>query len=427
MIMEEELLEEISGFLSGYMKSGVVRVDSFFQKMNLNIHNLDQLLTVRFLLKEETLHFAEWLPELLRTIKTTTVRYGEVSFGEVRGGIDWSQTTKERLARNYKDRTILYTNESVRSYDTAGNLILKELLGILYTSLFEKNYIQGFEKSKWFSQWTKLRKNISLAYKKNIYIQRINDQKVSERSLAKVLNHRNAIYREAAGLLLLYRNIMRGVNRKNHIESILRETLIVPDNVDVLYELYWGIQLIKSNTEKSQLYLMDGSGSLVASWEDQEKFYHLYHDSTGSKELSFNVTSDEIAKSNNPYLRQRYNAVLKSQELTKYFFGRSSNDNVWSGRPDLILEVYKKDTDELIQVVIGEVKNTKRTEYAITGLAELIDYMHLVKNRKGEYLLEQNVEVYGILCVDNMMQYGPSRSDRIRIASRGNKATLKLK
>ncbi len=37
---EEEMLEEISGFLHGYLKAGNVRINSFLSKTNVNISNL---------------------------------------------------------------------------------------------------------------------------------------------------------------------------------------------------------------------------------------------------------------------------------------------------------------------------------------------------------------------------------------------------
>ncbi|MDL4842622.1 hypothetical protein [Aquibacillus rhizosphaerae] len=61
------------------------------------------------------MEFAKILPVLLKRFKTTTIAKNETHIGEVRGQIDWGETTKERLARNYKDRTIFSTSESVRS------------------------------------------------------------------------------------------------------------------------------------------------------------------------------------------------------------------------------------------------------------------------------------------------------------------------
>ncbi|RPF55262.1 hypothetical protein [Aquisalibacillus elongatus] len=401
-VTEEELIEEISGFLHGYLKDGKIKVNSFLSKMNLNISNIEQLLVIRFLLKDETIEFVKDLPYLLKRFKTTTVMNNETHIGEVRGQINWEQTTKERVTTNYRDRTTFSTTESVRSYNTPENLVLKQLLKILYSILYKDSYTKGFEHSSWFSEWQTYKGNVSQAIKKNIYLQRVDKVNVSDRIVQKTLNHRNRLYRDAAKLLILYRNYTNGQYSKEDLELLLRETFISPKKVDVLFELYWIVQIIKQNTENSQLHLMDGSQNLVASWETNTNYYKIYHDSTGSAELFFNVTSNEIAESNHPYLKQKHNSFTTSKELVQSVFGRTKSNYIWQGRPDFLVEVYEKKTDQLVKVVIGEVKNTSSIDYAITGLEELIDYIHLVKNSKGEYLTDNYIPIQGILCLGDL-------------------------
>ncbi|SDQ81337.1 hypothetical protein [Virgibacillus salinus] len=420
-VKEEELLEEISGFLHGYLKTGTVRINSFLSKMNVNITNLNQLLTIRFLLKDETIDFVRDLPILLKRFKTTTVMQNETHIGEVRGEIDWAQTTKERMARNHKDRTIFSTNESIRSYNIPGNLVLKELLGLLYSTLYKDSYIKGFENAAWFSEWQQLKGNVAHAYNKNIYLQRVDQVHVSDRVIQKTLNHRNKLYRQAAKLLLSYRKLMSGNYSEEDIKILLRETFIAPDNVDVLFELYWIVQLIKQNTDESQLHLMDGSQNMVASWEKDSYVYRLYHDSTGSDVVQFGVGASEIAESDNPYIQQKYQSFTESNKLAQEFFGRKPSNSIWRGRPDFLLEVYEKYSVELVKLVIGEVKNTSRVEYATTGLEELLDYVHFVKDGKGEYLLGGDVEVKGMLCVGDVEMNEGANSREVRVMKRGER------
>lgn len=50
---------------------------------------------------------------------------------------------------------------------------------------------------------------------------------------------------------------------------------------------------------------------------------------------------------------------------------------------------------------IGEVKYTTSTDYTITGLRELVDYMKLIKDKKNNFLDENaKVEIYGMLFSD---------------------------
>ncbi|WP_164214786.1 hypothetical protein [Virgibacillus sp. YIM 98842] len=425
---EEEVLEEISGYLHGYLKSGQIRINSFLSKINVNIANLEQLLILRFLLRTETKDFVRNLPVLLKRFKTTTNMKTETYMGEVRGQIDWDHTIKERLVRNYKDKTIFSTNEHVRSYNIPENQILKELLGVFYSCLFKNDYIAGFGKTSWFSEWQKLKQNILHAYKRNIYIQRVDELRVPDRVVQQKVNHRNKLYRQAAALLLAYRRLVDGHYSEEDIRLLLRETFIAPDNKDVLMELYWVIQLIKQNTMESQLYLMDGTKnkSLVASWNKKSYVYRLYHDSVGSDKVAFRITGSEIKESNNPYLKQKYQSVQTANKITERLFGKKKSDDIWRGRPDFFLEIVDGRTSELVKIVIGEVKNTTRKEYAIKGLEELLDYLHFVKDSKGEYMLHGEIEVRGILCVGGMEMKGDAEMNIVQVVKLGDLLDLKI-
>ncbi|SES04605.1 hypothetical protein SAMN04487944_11622 [Gracilibacillus ureilyticus] len=417
---EEEILEEISGFLHGYLKSGNVRINSFLSKTNVNISNLQQLLTIRFLLLKETKTFVQRLPFLLKHFKTTTATCTETNIGEVRGEIDWAETTKHRLARNHKDRTIFSTNESVRSYDTPENLVLKELLGILYRLLFQDSYLKGFEKAAWFTEWQELKSNIEYACKHNIYLQRVHSAHVSDRTVQKTQNHRNRLYREAAQLLVSYRKIIKGQYNEEDLKILLRETFIAPENQDVLFELYWIIQIIKQNTEKSQLHLMDGGQNKVATWEDDSHIHHLYHDSSGSDSVIFHIPTSDIEGSGHAYLKQKVQSLDATKDLAQRIFGRNVTSHLWRGRPDFLIESYDQITNKLTKLTIGEVKNTSRVEYATTGLEELVEYLYLVKDRKGRYLLNSDVTVQGMLCLDQV-EFDNGSFGMVKVLSRSNR------
>ncbi|GAB3802261.1 hypothetical protein [Virgibacillus kimchii] len=425
-IGEEELLEEISGYLHGYLKSGKLRINSFLSKINVNITNLEQLLTLRFLLKTETKDFVRNLPVLLKRFKTTTSMKTETYMGEVRGQINWDHTIKERLVRNYKDRTIFSTNENFRSYNIPENQILKELLRIFYSCLFKDEYIAGFEKASWFSDWQELKLNIMHAYKRNIYLQRVDEVRVADRVVRKMVNHRNKLYGQAAALLLSYRKLVDGFYSEEDIRTLLQETFIEPDNEDTLVELYWIVQLIKQNATESQLHLMDGSSNLVASWNKGDHIYRLYHDAIGSGAISFRITGSEIKKSDNPYLKQKYQSMKAANEITESLFGKRKTDDIWRGRPDFFLEVAEKRTNKLVKIVIGEVKNTNRREYTITGLEELMDYLYFVKDGKGEYMVDGNVGVSGFLCVGKVEMKEGIDFDMVRVIRYGDLFNLEV-
>ena len=127
--------------------------------------------------------------------------------------------------------------------------------------------------------------------------------------------------------------------------------------------------------------------------------YFLYHDSTGSENIQFQIKVDEIEKSTNPYLTRIHSASMSYKEFAYKHFNEIKGDVFWRGRPDFILEKYDKISNQLSKVMIGEIKNTSDQSYASTGLSELIDYIHLIKDKDGQYLFGTDVELKGIFCL----------------------------
>ena len=422
---DDDLLEEISEYLFVYLKAGKIRINSFIKKLQLNVENLDQLLTIHFLLKEEVQAYIQDLPKMIKRFNTTTIIHNEISKGEVRGQIDWQLTITERLNSNPEDLTIYSTNENIRSYDTQENIVLKEFISILYKGLYENDYIQNFKQTNWFVDLNNIRKNTKDALKYNIYLQRVAKGHVTDRMIVRTMKHRNTLYSKAAKLLGSYRRLMNGYYDTEEIVDLLKETFIAPDRKEVLFELYWVIQFIKQNSNDTNLFLIDGKQNKVATWQKEERTFHLYHDSHGSGELTFNVPLEEIRESGNSYLIQKVKAIEDSKTLVETIFGRSIKQGVWNGRPDILIEVYDNNTNELVEVIIGEVKLTDREEYAITGLKELLEYKYLIKNKKSGYIKEVNSPVKGFLLL-NDVPFKDSNDASIKVINKHNKEKLIL-
>ena len=399
----EKIIEEISDFLVVYLKAGKVGLNSFIKKTELNISQLDHLLMIHFLLQDEVKQFVRDLPVRIRRFKTSTRLETETYVGEVRGQINWPNTLKERLKINYKDRTIFSCNESIRNYDIPENLVLKELLQLLYRMLYLKIDFSHIEKYEYFREWKDLKVIVDEMLRKNVYLSKVQvtDHKVTDRIIQNTLLHRNPLYRGAAKLLLNYRELIKKNDNQEILKELLKETFIFPEKEDVLFELFWTIQLIKNSTEDAQLQLIDGRNNLVASWEDESYCYHIYHDSTGSENLMFHISTDEVAKVEHPYISKRIKSMERALQVAQTSFQSNFNTTTfWSGRPDIIVEVYCKGSGELVKVLIGEVKDTIKTDYAVKGLRELVDYMELAKDKNGVYLKEEKVE--GRLFVGDM-------------------------
>lgn len=394
----EELLEEISDFLVIYLKSGHIHLNSFLSKTDLAISKMEQLLKIHFLLQEEVKDFVRVLPESIRNIKTSTKVIQETYYGEIRGQIHWNQTLYERLKSNYKDRLIFSVKERNREYAIKENLVLLELIRTLHSILFYELDSNHLEKYSWFKDWVYLKNVLNHLLQKNVYLSRVSQNAVSvtDRMIIDTMKHRSFLYKQAAKILQQYRKIMSGEMNKFEIQKLLRETFIQPQEEEVLFELYWVINLIKQNTHNAELHLIDGTNNLVAIWHDEKFTYKLYHDSVGSS-AQFYITTDEINMYEHPFLKRQLQAMNEAAAFAEQWLNKSIDvTTYWSGRPDILIEVFERDTHKLVKLVIGEVKYTNRPEYIVTGLRELTDYMKLVKSFNGTFL-EEEIEIQGIL------------------------------
>ncbi|RKQ29332.1 hypothetical protein [Oceanobacillus halophilus] len=395
---EEELLEEISDFLVIYLKSGKLGINSFLKKTDLPISQMEQLLKIHFLLKEEVKQFVRELPRLIRRFKTSTTVKQETYHGQIKGQINWNKTMNDRHRMSARDKTIFSVNERNREYAIKENLVLLEVIQTLYAILFEEIDSTHLEKYTWFKEWSRLKSIVSNMLHKNIYLSRVRTEKgrVTDRMILDTLKHRNPLYRTAASILQQYRKLLSGEIDEQEVYTLLRETFVYPKE-DVLFELYWVVKIIEENAQNAEFQLMDGRNNLVARWNDEKYLYQVYHDSTGSNQIKFNISTDEVREKEHPFITRQLNAMAEADRIAKGLFHQSFDTKTyWSGRPDILVEVYDKMTGALHKVVIGEVKHTTRVEYAITGLRELVDYMKLVKDKNGEYL-EGQVEVQGML------------------------------
>lgn len=394
----EWMISEVSNYLYGYLKDGVIQIDSVIHHADFTIDRLEDLLKLRFIKSDRTIAFMKSLESELSSIKSSTSSNTVESYYEVRGEILWEETLQRRLQTNPKDHYRFITRETERTFNTDENLVLKELLSKLYNYCYDDQFLKIFASRPWYGDVMKNRENVEKAFYHNIYISKIGKQKVSERIVNKTKSHRKKIYREAAYLLQFIRQLEQSDFTSAILKDVLHEFFILPANEDVLFELYWIVQILKKQAN-AVYYLMDGTNSKVASWADEEYDFHLYHDSAGSNRVRFSIHSDELAQSANPYLIHESQSFDKYNQLAQSFFRQEKSLNYWRGRPDILIEKVHRQSGKLAGLTIGEIKNTQSTNYASKGLSELVSYMHLVKDKNGDYLMDRDITVKGLLCL----------------------------
>ena len=381
---EQKLLEGVAAYLPTFLKYG--NIAPFTKKIDttLDIRDVEKLLRIHFLLRDDVVAFVEQVPERIRSIKTTTRKENEEQEERIRGRIDWQRTLKARYAQC--DRQAYYVERTERTYATPANLVLYELIGTI-CAIIDDDVAPALEnRYPWFGSWTqgRLPEAIRSLYMKNIYLRRIGIEKraeVTDRMITDTVKARNPLYRDAALLLASYRRLMDYELDPWEAKELLEKTFVKPERTEVLFELYWTIQVIKAMTRdkgKAVFHIIDGSTSIVAEWEDETHRYRLYHDSVGPFTFRERWADIELPEKDG-YLRREGAVVGKWQELCDAYFGTDQSDVLWGGRPDILVEQRPLGTSATSRILIGEVKYTESPSYAAQGLKELLDYVALIK------------------------------------------------
>lgn len=412
------MIEEVGSYLYGYLKDGTVQIDSIL-KQNVSVDRLQDLLKLRLMKQECTIAYMKSLENGLTSIKSSTKANTQESYFEVRGEINWQETLQKRMQSNPKDRFHFTIQESERTFNTVENLVLKALLVKLDAYCFDDRFLTQFDSRSWYQDVIATRNNVRVALHHNVYVSRIVEQTVTDRMIEKVKSHRKPIYREAAHLLANIRKMESGDYTQQQLLEVLHEFFIIPANEDVLFELYWIVQILKQ--QSNVVYsIMDGNGTKVASWADGEYDISLYHNSIGSGRIKFRIYRDELLNSSNSYLNQVVNAFDSYKALAKSIFHVEKSPIYWRGRPDILIEKVNRYTDTLCSIVIGEIKNTESLEYALQGLKELTHYMAYAKNSNSEFLANTAIDIHGLLCLGEI-PLNESFIDNVQVVSLRNK------
>lgn len=401
---KEEIIKFIEKELIIYLKSGKLSINPYLKDLNLNIDNLEKLLKIHFLLDEEVLSYIKSLKINIRRLNTSINKEEILTKGNIRGNILWHKSIIKRYSINPKDYSIFICKENFKNHIAKENIVLNELLKILYEIVTETSDLiyDNYDLDK-----EDLLKNINV-YKKNIYLSKIEEKYITDKMINSVINSRNKFYSQSAKLLKRYKKIIN--LDEDEVENLFKRTFIDILNDWTLFELYWIVRIIKENTKNAKLYILDDKNTKVAEWRDNENIYTIYHNSTGSNEISFKVDLEEISDIENIVINKRREIINETNTIAKKIFPniRERYSKVFNGRPDILIEIRNINNKKLNKVVIGEVKYTKDTNNIIQGIKELLEYIKFIKykqNNKYEYFSELDIdlEVEGLLLSENLI------------------------
>ena len=396
VVSAEDLLDEIAPDLVAYLKGGTtVNLASFAAKAlpELSSPDLDRLLRIHFVLTETgdgevgVVDFARDLPGRLQRIRTTVEPRTRRYEGEVHGRVQWNRTLPERSSRIGAGDLLFVCDEIERNYETAENLVLKVVIGII-TGIVQQDLAGVFQTGTpaWLGTWapdSRLRQEFLTASGRNVYLRRIevDADRITDAMISRALRSRLPLYRDAAALLARYRRLMRHDLDTTEARRLLTTTFIRPDREAVLFELYWVLRIIRAfrcHAEKIEFLPIETGARYVAQWKIAGDTYVISHDSTGSFGFSESAAAArETLRSPDTFFGRMLRVHAEYQTLTG-----GTSDHLWGGRPDLVLEVTRADGRR--SILLGEVKYTRSRDYAAQGLRELLEYMALV--RDGGYL-----------------------------------------
>jgi len=410
---ETELATYVRDELVTFLRNGTIneqRVTEALDITDLQIENIDRLKRIHFCLSDPVVEYIDKLQERLRRIKTANQRQRIATRGEVRGKIDWEETLKHRYSDSIGDRSHFTCETPYTEYNIAENLVLKKLLWTIYTTA--ESDLSAIDYEWRTEQWTEERiSEFQRIYKRNVHLNRIADGEditVTPRMLNDTRSARQTLYTRAYELYDRYQRLLSNEPDED-VKELLKDTLIIPERLPRLFELFCVFRLLQVlNVEGLRFQMIEPGADQLATLETETHRVNVYHDRGGN--LSFYVPLERIGEVEEEYFKRYRNTLKRHKRLVDEFLNIESRPSLYSGRPDLVVEIYEKTegSEKLSDVVLGEVKYTDSQRTFSTGLKELIEYIEFAQSSSssGEedatYLDEQGTEIRGVIITDGV-------------------------
>jgi hypothetical protein len=408
----ETLIEEVQSELVTFLQSGTIAehdVVSTLDFTDLEIDEFSRLKRIHFCLSDPVVDFVDQLPDRLRGIKTATQRERVNTKGEIRGSIDWSETTKLRHTESIGDRSVFACESPYVEYDIPENLVLKRLLWVIYRTATQE--LREFEYEWRRTQWSDEDiRQFERLYNRNIHLNRIRDGdsiSLTRRDLTAARTARGALYTEAYDRFDTYDQLQENDFSGQKVQKLLRDTLIVPERLPRLFELFCVFKLIRVLADLYSglsLQVIEPGASEIAVLAGESRRIEIYHDKQGS--LRFREQMDDI-EAETPFFKRYQDVFETHEELLDAFLSRGAEQTLYSGRPDVVVEIYSRDASDwvLSDILLGEIKYTESDQAFSRGLRELIEYAKFARigSGKNDYIDEiGSISVSGLLITDGV-------------------------
>ena len=409
-----ELVNATTEELSTYLRSGTLNTHELSQSLDyegLDIDEWDRIKRIHFCLASVVHDFVTALPDRVRRIKTEHQREDIHTQGEVRGSINWSATLRTRSETGYADRSRYVCNTPYTEYDIPENRVLKRLLWEIHRTA--TNDLEAVEYDWRREYWTDDQlAQFDRLYNQNVHLNRISDGQtisVSMQDMNTARRSRLELYTAAYDLYDTYQRLQADTFDPD-VTDLLAETLIIPSATPTLFELFCCFRIIRilnHNTPGFSLQPIDGQSDALAYLESDDRRIEIYHDSIGN--LRFHEPLDTTIRPTHPQFARYADALSDYSTTLETLTGDPHDPVLYSGRPDIIIEIYDTTSaDDLLSVLLGEVKYSNATQTLKQGLEELLTYRRFATH-DDEYLIDNSdITVTSLLLTNGVTTSGSS-------------------
>ncbi|MFC4540802.1 hypothetical protein ACFO5R_02525 [Halosolutus amylolyticus] len=409
----DDLVDATTEELLTYLRTGALNTQALTHSLNyegLDIEDWDRLKRIHFCLTDDVHNFITALPDRVRRIKTEHQREHLQTRGEIRGSINWGSTLRVQSETGYADRSQFVCNTPYTEYDIPENRVLKRLLWEIHRTVTKE--LQSIEYEWRRENWTDDQlTQFTRLYKQNVHLNRITDGQsisVSGKDMNAARRSRLSIYSDAYDLYDKYQRLQSDTFDPD-ITDLLAETLVIPTETPTLFELFCCFRIIRILDRRVpgfSLHPIDGQSNALAHLESDETRIEIYHDSTGN--LSFHEPLNPEHRPTHPSFARYHDALTDYSNTLETLTGNSHDPVLYSGRPDLIIEIYDTTADDqLVSVLLGEIKHSNTTQTFKQGLEELLTYRQFA-NHDGYLIDDPDVTVTTLLITNGVTTSGES-------------------
>jgi hypothetical protein len=175
---------------------------------------------------------------------------------------------------------------------------------------------------------------------------------------------------------------------------------VIDDEAPRLFELFCIFRLLRGFSDEGfRLHPIESGSNPLATLEGDQHTVDVYHDRSG--ELSFHVPLSELDGVEEDYVERIRHIQRRHEELVDAFLGDDTRHSLFSGRPDIVFEVYDSPRREIpVSVILAEIKYSDSPQTFKSGLEELLEYIEFAQ--QDGYLTDQDIEIRGLLITDGV-------------------------